>query len=155
MQTDTYEGVPSLLPRIHALSGFSHSTKQKMGGPQTTLCTSNGLQDPNSDPNSVVTTFQSYCYSSPLLPPRFKYKSDLLPWLVWFSGLSAGLLTERLPFRIPGQGAHAWVAGQVPSGGCERGNHTLMFLSHINVSLPFSLISPLSKNKNKSLKVVY
>ena len=25
--------------------------------------------------------------------------------------------------------AHAWVVGQVPSGGHVRGNHTLMFLS--------------------------
>ena len=25
--------------------------------------------------------------------------------------------------------AHAWVAGQVPSGGHVTGNHTLMFLS--------------------------
>ena len=33
--------------------------------------------------------------------------------------------------------AHAWVAGQVPSEGCARGNHTLMFLSL------FSLPSPL------------
>ena len=38
--------------------------------------------------------------------------------------------------------AHAWVAGQVPSRGHTRGNHTLMFLS-----LSFSLSSPLSKNK--------
>ena len=38
--------------------------------------------------------------------------------------------------------AHAWVAGQDPSGGHVRGNHTLMFLS-----LSFSLPSPLSKNK--------
>ena len=41
-------------------------------------------------------------------------------------------------------GAHAWVVGQVPSGGNVRGNHTLMFLS-----LSFSLTSPLSKNKKK------
>ena len=38
--------------------------------------------------------------------------------------------------------AHAWVAGQVPSWGCVKGNHTLMFLS-----LSFALPSPLSKNK--------
>ena len=38
--------------------------------------------------------------------------------------------------------AHAWVAGQVPSGGHMRGNHTLIFLS-----LSFFLPSPLSKNK--------
>ena len=44
-------------------------------------------------------------------------------------------------FRFPVR-AHAWVVGQVPSGGCVRGNHTLMFLF-----LSFSLPSPLSKNK--------
>ena len=39
-------------------------------------------------------------------------------------------------------GAHAWVAGWIPGGGCARGNQTLIFLS-----LSFSLPSPLSKNK--------
>ena len=34
--------------------------------------------------------------------------------------------------------AHAWVAGQVPSRGCMRGSHTLMFLS-LSPSLPLSL----------------
>ena len=38
--------------------------------------------------------------------------------------------------------AHAWVAGQVPSRGRARGNHTLIFLS-----LCFSFLSPVSKNK--------
>ena len=38
--------------------------------------------------------------------------------------------------------AYAWVAGQVPSRGRSRGNHTLVFLS-----LSFSLPSLLSKNK--------
>ena len=38
--------------------------------------------------------------------------------------------------------AHAWVAGQVPSRGRIRGNHTLMFPP----VLPF----PVSKNKVKS-----
>ena len=34
--------------------------------------------------------------------------------------------------------AHAWIAGQVPSGDHVRGNHTLMFLS-LSPSLPLSL----------------
>ena len=34
--------------------------------------------------------------------------------------------------------AHAWVAGQVPSGDDLRGNHTLMFLS-LSFSLPYPL----------------
>ena len=60
-----------------------------------------------------------------------------LPWLVWLSGLSAGLRTTGslvwFPVRAP-----AWVVGRVPSWGRVRGNHTLMFLS---------LPSCLSRNK--------
>ena len=42
--------------------------------------------------------------------------------------------------------AHAWVLGQVPSGGHARGNQW-MFLSHIHVTLPLFL--PLFPSKNK------
>ena len=59
------------------------------------------------------------------------------PWLVWLSGLSAGLCPDR---------AHAWVTGQVPSWGRVRGNR-LMFFLHIGVSLLLSFPSPLSENK--------
>ena len=48
------------------------------------------------------------------------------PQLVWFSGPSAG----RFPVK-----AHTWVASQVPSWGCVRGNRS-MYFSHIDVSLP-------------------
>ena len=41
------------------------------------------------------------------------------PWLVWLSGLSASLRTERSPVRFPFR-AHAWVVGQVPSQVCVR-----------------------------------
>ena len=47
----------------------------------------------------------------------------------------------RVASLISRQGA-CWVAGQVPSRGRVRGNHTLMFLS-----LSFFLPSPFSKNK--------
>ena len=50
------------------------------------------------------------------------------------------LSNQRVTSSIPSQGK--WVAGQVPSRGHERGNHTLTFLS-----LSFSFPSPLSKNK--------
>ena len=33
-----------------------------------------------------------------------------MPWLVWLSGLSAGLRTKRSPVRFPVR-AHAWVVG--------------------------------------------
>ena len=84
----------------------------------------------------------------PLRPPPGGYPGSFLkhnygpgPWLVWLSGLSTGLRTKGSLVQFPIR-AHAWVAGQVPSGGHMRGNHTLMFLS-----LSFSLPSPLSKNK--------
>ena len=67
---------------------------------------------------------------------NFKMKE---PWLVWLSGLSASLQTEGLLVGFPVR-AHAWVAGQVPSWGCERGN-CLMHLSHTDVSLPLFLPS--------------
>ena len=54
-----------------------------------------------------------------------------------------GLQTKGWPVQFPVQ-AQAWVAGQVPSGVCVRGNHTLMFLS-LSPSLTLSL--------NKSLKI--
>ena len=59
------------------------------------------------------------------------------PWLVWLSGLSTHLQTTgslvQFPVRAPD-----WVAGQVPSEGHMRGNHTLIFLS-LSFSLPFHL----------------
>ena len=63
------------------------------------------------------------------------------PRLVWLRGLSTGLRTKGSLVRFLVR-AQAWVAGQVPSGGCTRGNHILMF-----VSLSFYFPSPLSKNK--------
>ena len=67
-----------------------------------------------------------------------------LAWLVWLSGLSAGLQTKGLLVQFPVR-AHAWVVGQVPSRGHGRGNRTLIFLS---------FPSSLSKNKQiKSFKV--
>ena len=57
------------------------------------------------------------------------------------SGLSAGLQTKELLVRLPVR-AQAGVSGQVPSRGCETGNHTLMFLSFF-----FPLPSILSKDK--------
>ena len=43
------------------------------------------------------------------------------PWLVWLSGPHAGLRTKGSLVQFPVR-AHAWVAGQVPSWGCVRGN---------------------------------
>ena len=60
-----------------------------------------------------------------------------LPWLMWHSALGIVLWTKRSLVRFLVR-AHAWVAGQVPSWVCVRGNW-LMYLSHINVSLPLFL----------------
>ena len=65
-----------------------------------------------------------------------------MPWLVWLSGLHARLQSKGSPVGFPVR-AHAWVAGQVPSSGSKRGNHTLVFLS-----LSFSCPSPPSKKNN-------
>ena len=54
-------------------------------------------------------------------------KNTTEPWLVWLSGLSASLQTKGSWVQFPVR-AQAWVAGQVPSRECERGNHTVMFL---------------------------
>ena len=52
---------------------------------------------------------------------------------MWLSGVSARLRSKEslVLFTVR---AHAWVAGQVPSRGRTRGNHTLLALS-----LPLSL----------------
>ena len=72
------------------------------------------------------------------IPNKQKNKCIILPRALagvaqWIECWTANqMVTVRLPVR-----AHTWVAGQVPSGGHVRGNHTLMFLS-----LSFSLPSP-------------
>ena len=62
---------------------------------------------------------------------------------MWLSGLSAGLKTKGLLVSFPVR-ARTWVAGQVPSGVCER-------QPHIDDSLPFSPSLPLSLKINKNL----
>ena len=63
---------------------------------------------------------------------------SLSPGLLWVSGLSASLQSERSPVQSPVR-AHAWVGGQVPGWGCVRGNWSMYFL-HIDVSLPLFLL---------------
>ena len=46
------------------------------------------------------------------------------PWLVWLSGLSAGLQTERSLVRFPAK-AQTWVVDQVPGWGRVRGNQSI------------------------------
>ena len=63
------------------------------------------------------------------------FKISYEPWLMWLSGLNAGLRTKGLLVRFPVR-AHAWVAGQVPSRRYMKGNHTLMFLSLSSPAFP-------------------
>ena len=65
-----------------------------------------------------------------------RFKIIVLPWLVWLSGLSASLQTERLLVQFPVR-AHAWVAGPWLQGMQEATDRCLSpFLSP---SFPFSL----------------
>ena len=82
------------------------------------------------------------------LNKRTKYLKPLfMPWLVWLSGLSASLQTEKGCWFNFLSRAHAWVWARSPVGGLQEAAsecffHTLIFLS-LSLSLPF----PLSKNK--------
>ena len=58
--------------------------------------------------------------------------NNIEPWLVWLSGLSAGLQTKQSLVWFPVR-AHAWVAGQMPSGGAHNRQW------HADCSLPLFL----------------
>ena len=61
-------------------------------------------------------------------------KTKQRPQLVWLTGLSVGLWTKGSLVQLL-IGAHAWVAGQVPSEGAREKQ------PHIDVSLPLFLTS--------------
>ena len=63
-------------------------------------------------------------------------------WLVWLSGLNAGLQTKGLLVQFPVR-VYAWVAGQVPSWGVHEKQ------PHIDASLPVSPSFPLYLKINK------
>ena len=96
--------------------------------------------------NSTSVKWRQWLYFLHGIFVRMKWSSQ--PWLVWFSGLSAGLRSKGSSVRFPVR-AHAWVSGQVPSWGHERGNHTLMFLS-LSPFLPLCLkINNIFKKKHE------
>ena len=64
---------------------------------------------------------------------------------MWLRGLGVVLQSEGSLVRFPVM-AQVWVAGQVPSWRCVRGNQS-MFLTLMFLSLSFSLPPPLSKNQ--------
>ena len=76
------------------------------------------------------------CHSLSLLHafPFLKSSQTLAGVAQW---IERGFVNQRVLVRFPVR-AYAWVAGQIPSVGCTRGNHTLMFLS-LSPSLPCSL----------------
>ena len=99
-------------------------------------------------------TLARFCYSSFLLQPHLlnkyvKSKYWRAPWLVWLSGLSAGLRTERsqVAGSIPGQGTCLGCRPGPHLGACERQLDQCFSPSSMFLSLLFSLPSPLSENK--------
>ena len=98
---------------------------------------------PQTKKSQVRFLVRAHTQAAGLIPGRVRYKKAThWPWLLWLSGLSAGLRPKGSGVRFL-VGAHAWVVGQVPSRGCERGNHTF------DVSLPLSPSLPLSLKISK------
>ena len=97
---------------------------------------------------SFLSTAPPHLYllrSYPHLKPSSQSTSSIIKPFQPLAGVAQWTECRPENQRVAGLfsvGTHAWVAGQVPGGGCTRGNHTLVFLS-----LSFSLPSPLSKIK--------
>ena len=109
--------------------------------PATQACAPTGNGTSNPLVHRLALNPRSHT-SQGIIIRKFFLKNWLLPWLLWLSGLSAGLQTRRSRVQFP-VGAHAWVAGQVPSWGCGKGNQSV-YLLHMDVSLlSFSLPSSL------------
>ena len=102
--------------------------------PPSSLLSHQSLQPVGS--TSVISP-HFFCIIFATLFLHLYYFKNFLLWLVWLSGLSAGLQTKASPVRFPVR-AHAWVVGQVPSYGHVRGNYTVMFL-FLSSSFPLSL----------------
>ena len=80
--------------------------------------------------------FNSFVFLFLCVSSKWKVtKRQNWPWLLWFSGLGAGLQSKASLVQFPVR-AHAWAACLVPSWGCEK--QPLMFLL---------LSSPLFRNK--------
>ena len=73
-----------------------------------------------------------------------KNGNALAGWPNWFESHPV-LNIKRWQVQFP-VSVHAWVAGQVPSLGCAKGNQK-MYLWHIAVSPPLFLPPFPSKNK--------
>ena len=65
---------------------------------------------------------------------------------MWLSWLGVVPQSERLLVQFPVR-AHAWVAGLIPSQGILEATDWCFSLTLMFLSLPFTLPSPLSKDK--------
>ena len=61
-----------------------------------------------------------------------------MPWLVWLSGLSAGLKIKGSPVQFPVR-VHAWIVGQVPGWGVQEATGGSLTPTSLPSSLPISL----------------
>ena len=93
------------------------------------------------DPENFWTGTKRNIQNGILHTHQKKKKKKEQPWLVWLSGLSAGLQTKEPPAWFP-VSTHVRVGGQVPNCRIVKGSHTLTFSPS-----SFSLPSLLSKNK--------
>ena len=125
------------------------------GGSSAYINVHTSLYQPRETPREFVLKLSFHClmfisWTAPI-PSPFSVSLTLMYWinqelpqLLWLSGFGVVKQTwSLLPVRFLIR-AHVWGAGQVPSRGHERDNW-LIFLSHTDVSLPFSFPPLLSK----------
>ena len=123
----------------HVLQAITHSGITS-SGTQLSLPLSFSCSTPHLAWQFPLGQMWQYCrgrilfplWSTCVRPPEIPHS-----WLVWLSGLSASLWSERSPVQSPIR-AHDWVAGPGPQLGACRGNWS-MYLLHIDVSLPLFL----------------
>ena len=73
-----------------------------------------------------------------LLLAGVQFETPIWPWMVWVSGLSAGLRIKWSPVQFSVR-THAWVAGQVPSTGHRSATIHGCVSSSLSPSLPLYL----------------
>ena len=90
---------------------------------------------------SSLSLFKILCF---LIEFSDKFIKNFQPWLVWLSWLEHPPINQKVMGSIPSQGTCFGGRFGPWFRACARGNWS-MFLSHIDVYLPPSLPSPLSK----------
>ena len=130
---EDYPGLnPTLESTAYCQSPQIPTSRQQMlppsalaGGALGVVCTPESVSSHERKDTVLIALLKDHSHFH-CIDPRTKTQTQ--PWLVWLSGLSTSLGNKEslAPFPVR---AHAWVAGQVPSRGRVRSNHTLMFLS--------------------------